>query len=120
MPRRSGKCIERPRTSTCGSATGDHRLSTDVCGGELVMDARGRPVAFERSERELALDAVVLRERTARMKTAAGRWAGEVGRRSGDGRERLPHVVDVRHGAQEAERVRVPRLAEHLLDAPGF
>src|SRR3954469_17532254 len=102
MPRRSGKCIERPRTSSCGSATGDHRLPTDVCGGELVMDARRRAVAVERAERKISGDAVLLRERTPWMEAAAGRWVGEVGRRSGDRRERLPHVVDIRHGPQEA------------------
>src|SRR5439155_23367577 len=98
---------------------GDHRLSANVLGGELVMDARGRPVAVERAERKLSSDAVRLREGTPWVEAAAGRWVGEVGRRSGDRRERLPHVVDVRHGAQEAERIRVPRLAEHVLDRSG-
>src|SRR5207253_5824824 len=112
---RSVKCIERPRTSSSGSATGDHRLSTDVLGRELVVNARGRTFAVERPERELALDAVVLRERTARMESAARRWIREVRRRSGNRRELLSQVIDVRHGAQEAERVGMPRLAKHAL-----
>ena len=38
-PPRSGKCISSPRTSSSGSATGDHRLAPRVRGAGLVVDA---------------------------------------------------------------------------------
>ncbi len=50
------------------------------------------------------------------MEPAARRRQHEVGRRSLDRRERVLHAVEVGHRAQQAERVRVPRRPEHLVD----
>src|SRR5947207_3128396 len=79
----------------------------------VVMDARGLAPAAERPEREVAFDAVVLRERAAWMEATAGRRVGEIGWSPGNRREHVAPVVDVGHGAQEAERVGMARLAEH-------
>ena len=85
------------------------------------MDARGRAPVAERPQRERALDAVVLHERAARME-AADRREGRRGpaARPGIVDEQLADVVDVGHRAQKAQRVRVPRLAEHRLDGAGL
>src|SRR5438045_9117217 len=84
------------------------------------MDARGLAPAAERPEREVAFDAVVLRERAARMKATARRRVGEVGWSSGNRHEHVAPVVDVGHGAQEAERVGMARLAEYSLQRAGL
>ena len=103
MPLRSGKCLTRPRTSSSGSATGDHGLPAHVLDALLRMDARCRAVGANGPEREIARRAVRLHEWTARMEPAARRRCGEIGRRARDRRQRLPDEVDIRHRPQQAQ-----------------
>ena len=71
-------------------------------GGDLAQ--RGIDVADRRAQR------------TARGKAAARRGVPQIGRQAGDGRQaRGARPVEPRHGLQQAERVRVPRRAEHRI-----
>src|SRR3954452_17761067 len=65
------KCISKPRTSSSGSATGDHRLLLDRPGGSLVVDAGGAAAGRDLAQRLVADQAVGLRELAARREPAA-------------------------------------------------
>src|SRR5207342_2331821 len=113
---RSGKTIESPRTSRTGSATGNHGLAASVLGARLVVDTCCRAAGYEWPQGELATRAVGPREPAARMKAATRRRRGEVRRRARNRREPLPSYLEVRHGAKQAQRVRMVRLAEDRPD----
>ena len=100
-PPRSGKCIARPRTSSSGSATGDHRLAPRVLGADVVVDARGRAPAAERTQRELA----ARRSPPARTGSADGS-----GSPAGARRDR-PARPGSRRGARACRRRRAPSAA---------
>src|SRR3954447_25987419 len=58
-------CISRPRTSSSGSATGDHRLLLDRPGGSLVVDAGGAAAGRDLAQRLVADQTVGLGELAA-------------------------------------------------------
>ena len=101
--RAAGSACARPRTSSSGSATGDHRLAANVRDARLVVDARGRAAAPSGRSGNSPAHAV----RPARTGSADGSGSRTAARRgraasAGDRRERLADDVEVRHRAQQA------------------
>src|SRR5450756_778266 len=119
-----GKYLRSARTSSWGagvatsgrmSVTGHHRIADNRFHTALRVDAGRVVIVADRQQREVALAAVVLHVRAARMETATGGWGQEVRRSSRDGVQRLLHPFEPRDRTQEAERIRVPRPAEDLV-----
>ena len=125
-PPRSANCICRPRMSSSGSAgelsavaasaTGDHRFPLHVGRAGLVVQTARRPSVAELDERDRVAEAVVLDEPAARMKPAARRGRRQVGRCPRDRGETRADRIEVGDGTQQAEGVRVARLAEDAVD----
>ena len=111
--RAAGSASSRPRTSSSGSAIGDHRLPPHVRG------ARGRGGCTRSRGRRRAARSGNAPSTQSRCANGQRGWKRQPRRRRREVRRRargstraLADVVDVGHRAQQAERVRVPRLAE--------
>src|SRR4051794_22637671 len=113
------KLMCRSVTSSSGLGTCDHRLTTRIFGAVLVVETP-RGAAAELDQRDRSLDTVRPHEPAARMEAAALRRRGKVGRRAGNGREVVADAVEAGHRPEQAERVRVVRLAEDGVDASGL
>src|SRR5579872_2000055 len=110
--RGNGKCLTRLRTLSSGPGT----LGPP---DEMRFDAPAPVVGGHRVQRDLAVEALPGGHRTARRKCAPVAEADQVRRRPGDRRQRRA-AIDARHGADQADGVRVPGPREQLLGRRQF